>query len=225
VRRPAPGNVVTLGDGARIRIRSIEPGDRRTLEAGFERLGAESRYRRFFAPVSRLSEAQLTYLTDVDHHNHEALIALEEESGDGVGVARFVRIGGDVAEAAVVVVDDWQHRGVGAVLLDALADRAREEGIHTFAATVLASNTTAIAALSRLGVTETSRSGSEVDLSIALEGSRGAVPSLHRLLRHAAERTLHPSVSFWRRPEGSRSLPAGRRARSQGGNNGEPDSR
>ena len=100
------------------------------LLAGFERLGAESRYQRFLAPMAELSEDGITYLTDIDHHDHEALAAIDAETGDGVGVARFIRRADrpDTAEAAVTVIDEWQGRGVGTALLDLLAERARAEG-------------------------------------------------------------------------------------------------
>ncbi|MEA2283671.1 MAG: hypothetical protein QOK21_4278, partial [Solirubrobacteraceae bacterium] len=58
---------LTLRDGSRIVIRPIEPDDRDDLREGFERLSPESRYRRFFSPVPRLSERHLDYLTQVDH--------------------------------------------------------------------------------------------------------------------------------------------------------------
>ncbi len=192
---------IELRDGTVIEIRPIRPEDRAVLEDGLERMGPESRYRRFFAPISRLSESQLEYLTEVDHHDHEALVAFERDTGEGVDVARFVRIDGDrdVAEPAVVVIDDWQGRGVGAGLLSALAERAREEGIRTFLAPVLADNAAAIASLSGLGETNLIVRGSEVELLIALEEERGAAVTLQRVLRHAADQTIHPSVSFWHR--------------------------
>ena len=163
-------------------------------------MGPESRQLRFFGPVIRLTGDQLTYLTDVDHHDHEALVAIDADSGDGIGVARFVRFADDVAEPAVSVVDEWQGRGVGSLLLDELADRAREEGIAFFAAPVLAQNETAISLLSRLGDASTTNNGSEVEVLVALEpGQTGAAPGLHSLLRHAAEHAILPSVAFWHR--------------------------
>jgi GNAT superfamily N-acetyltransferase len=68
----------------------------------------------------------------VDHHDHEAIIALDPLTGEGVGVARYVRAGADpeVAEVAVTVVDDWQGRGLGRALLERLAARARREGVR-----------------------------------------------------------------------------------------------
>src|SRR5437660_3402126 len=69
---------VTLRDGVSIFIRPIDAGDKAALVQGFEKLSPESRYRRFFSPLSRLSERDLAYLTEVDHHDHEALIAHSE---------------------------------------------------------------------------------------------------------------------------------------------------
>jgi GNAT superfamily N-acetyltransferase len=117
-----------LRDGARVLVRPIAPDDRAALAAGFARLSPESRFRRFLSPKKQLTEDDLDVLTRVDHHDHEALVALEADTGEGIGVARFVRTGPDRAEPAVVVADDWQGRGVGTLLLDLLAERAWEEG-------------------------------------------------------------------------------------------------
>jgi GNAT superfamily N-acetyltransferase len=193
---------IELATGRRIHIRPLGPDDREALAQGFERLGPQSRYMRFFAPVVRLTESQLEYLTDIDHHDHEALVAVDEETRNGVGVARYVRIGERVAEPAVAVADDWQRMGVGKLLLDGLADRARAEGISSFTAHVLADNAGALALLERLGDGEVVNRGGEVEVRIELRDKRGAGGSLHRLLRHAAEETLQPTASFWRRPKG-----------------------
>jgi len=193
---------IELAGGRRIHIRALGAADREALAQGFERLGPQSRYMRFFAPVVRLTDSQLSYLTDIDHHDHEALVAVDEDSGNGVGVARYVRIGEREAEPAVAVADDWQRTGVGTLLLDELADRARAEGIGLFTAQVLADNAGALALLERLGDAELLNQGGEIEVRIELRERRGAVGPLHRLLRHAAEETLRPSGSFWRRPTG-----------------------
>jgi RimJ/RimL family protein N-acetyltransferase len=131
-----------LRDGEEILIRPIRPSDREELAAGMERLSPESRYRRFFTPTSELSQSQLTYLSEVDHHDHEALVAVEPATGHGIGVARFVRSTDDpeLAEVAVAVADSWHNRGVATALLDRLTQRAREEGVRRFSADVLADN-------------------------------------------------------------------------------------
>src|SRR4051794_12707145 len=153
---------------AQVRVRPIEPDDRVLLQQAFERLSPEARYRRFFSPISKLSERQLDYLTQVDHADHEALVAIDEPSGQLVGVARYVRTGPGEAEPAMVVADDWQGRGVATTLLDRLVDRALDQGIATFKAPVLAGNKSAVRVLSRLGDTALDRRGTEVELTIAL---------------------------------------------------------
>jgi GNAT superfamily N-acetyltransferase len=123
---------VRLPDGREICIRPIEPRDAAALKAGFQRLTAVTRYRRFLCGLDHLTAHQLKYLTTVDHANHEALIALEAQRGDGIGVARYVRDAHDprLAEVAVVVTDTWQGRGVGTALLERLVSCARSAGIE-----------------------------------------------------------------------------------------------
>lgn len=132
---------VTLAPGIEILIRPIQPDDKRLLTSSFEKLSSQSKYQRFFSPVERLSEKDLEYLTEVDHVNHEALIAIDPDDGDLVGVARYVRIEPpNRAEIAVIVSDHWQGRGLGNVLLEGLVARARAAGIDEFLAVVLRSN-------------------------------------------------------------------------------------
>ena len=145
--------------------------------------------------MSELTDAQLDYLTDVDHHDHEALIALTED-GTLVGVARFVRLSDDpaAAEAAVTVADDWQGRGVGTLLTQRLAGRAREEGVEVFTATALAANVDVIDLLGRLGRTEVLPDGSgAVEMRIVLaDGAERGTP-LHVALKHHAKGELEPA--------------------------------
>jgi len=184
---------VTLRDGSRVVIRPIEPDDRATVAGGFERLSPESRYRRFFGPMPELRERDLDYLTRVDHHDHEALVATDPETGQGVGVARYVRTGPDVAEPAIAVVDDWQGRGVGSRLMAELVDRACDEGIRRFEAPVLAGNDDAIRVLQRLGETRMRREGREVHLTIELPRERGAPERYRSLLREFTAGTIEPA--------------------------------
>lgn len=166
---------VALRDGKTVVARPIEPGDREAFLATFERLSEESRYLRFLTPVPRLTESQIDYLIEVDHHDHEALIAFELESGVGVGIARFVRDSENpsVAEAAVAVADDWQGRGVGKTLCRLLADRAREEGIERFDAILLTRNKNMLSVLESIGPTRVVSSDSgtiAVEVSLPEQG-------------------------------------------------------
>jgi putative redox protein len=143
-------------DAASLEVRAITPDDKEAMAEGFEHLSEESRYRRFLAPHAQLTPAELRYFTEVDHHDHEAVVATEPDTHDGIGVARYVRSVDDptVAELAVAVVDEWQGRGVGTRLVSALADRAREEGITSFSALVLADNEVMLNLLHELGRVE-----------------------------------------------------------------------
>jgi len=136
---------VRTRDGAELVIRPIQPDDKRLIAEGFERLSPESRYRRFFRPLDRLTERDLAYLTEIDHTDHEALAAIDPESGELVGVARYVR-GAEpqLAEVSVVVGDPWQRRGVATALLERLVERARDAQITHFVALVLDENVEAI---------------------------------------------------------------------------------
>jgi RimJ/RimL family protein N-acetyltransferase len=183
---------ITLRDGSTLAVRPIEPSDREGLASGFEKLSDESRYKRFFSPTPRLSDAQLRYLTDVDHHDHEALVAVADD-GDGPGVARFVRLPDDptAAEVAVAVRDDWQGRGVATGLLRALVERAREEGITRFTATALASNHAVIELLEEIGpahVTPAPNATVELRVDLAPDPEDGS--PLRRALRSAARELI-----------------------------------
>ena len=178
------GETVTLRDGSRVTVRPIGSQDGDALRTGFEALSAESRYRRFLSGTPTLSDAYVRYLTDVDHHDHEALVALAPD-GVGVGVARFVRsrVDPESAEVAVTVVDEWQGRGAGTALLVRLVDRARDEGIVRFSALMLATNHEMLELLEHLGpVRVLEQSVGTVEVEITLPPS-GTGPHLSELLR------------------------------------------
>ena len=145
--------VERLRDGQKIVVRPIRPEDRDELAAGLGRLSPESRYSRFFTPTDGLSASELTYLSEVDHHDHEALVALEPETEHGIGVARFVRSPEDPesAEVAVAVADSWHNRGVATALLGRLTQRARDEGVRRFSAEILAHNQPMLDLIDELG--------------------------------------------------------------------------
>jgi GNAT superfamily N-acetyltransferase len=181
---------VRIRGGSAVQIRPIEPGDKDALREAFEQLSLQSRYERFLSPMDHLSTGMLRYFTEVDHHDHEALVAYDPESGRLVGVARYVREDDpEAAEAAVTVADDWHGRGLGTALLHELAERAREEGVKRFTALVLARNDDMIDMLFRLGPAKVVDSNAgAVQIEAALPQA-GVSDQLRGLLKLAAEMT------------------------------------
>lgn len=164
-------DLVALPDGAEIVIRPVTGEDRRLLLAGFSRFGERSRVQRFMGVKVKLTEAELAFFTEVDQHDHVALGALDPRTGDGVGIARFIRLqpGGSVAEAAIAVVDAWQGRGVARTMLAALVRRAEEEGVERFQATLKAGNRAMLRGFQRIGEVEvTARDLDTMEICIEL---------------------------------------------------------
>jgi GNAT superfamily N-acetyltransferase len=176
VRRPAKpseGEPFRLRDGTTVLIRPVEPADSSLLMEGFRNLSAVSRYRRFLYERPDPSEAEAKELTQVDHRDHEALVAVDAERGEGTGIARYVCHKHDPtrAIAAVTVVDAWQGRGLGTELLKRLSARARAEGIEHFEAHMIVGDDQARRMFESVGRVETSaRSAGTLDVTVSLAG-------------------------------------------------------
>jgi GNAT superfamily N-acetyltransferase len=124
--------LLTRMPGPAVELRPLEYGDRAALLEIFAGLGPRSRERRFLTPKTGLTETELRHLTAVDRNDHVALLAISTTDGRPIGIARFIRDARrpDSADVAVSVVDAWQDRGIGSLLTNALAERAREVGIR-----------------------------------------------------------------------------------------------
>jgi GNAT superfamily N-acetyltransferase len=131
---------IELGDGTRIRLRPILAEDKQRLTDSMKRMSPESRYLRFLHMIDRLSDAELRYLTEIDYWDHFAWVALSLDEPDEplIGVARYIRDPTEaaLAEAAVAVIDDYQSRGLGIILLTRLAATAKRNGVRSFTAYV-----------------------------------------------------------------------------------------
>ena len=191
-RAAVTGGPVALRDGSEVLIRQVQPADAPLLADGFARLSDQSRRMRFLARKDQLSAAELRYLTDVDHHDHEALGALDQADGRGVGVARYVRDAEDrhTAEIAITIVDDWQGRGLGTELLTRLSGRARSEGIRRFTALVADDNRAMAGLLRKMSANLVGRSPGTVEYEITLmpPGKNTTAPPAAGLGRAASER-------------------------------------
>lgn len=178
---PRPGEWVRrteLRDGTPVLLRQIRPEDRNRLAEGMRQLSPASRYLRFHEVLERLTEEQLDYLTDVDHNDHEAIVAIDTSKPEipGIGVARYIRERREptVAEAAVTVADDYQATGAGTLLLGALAARARDNDVEVFRNYVLAGNTQMLEVFDHLGADRQLETDGlwRVDLAVPEEEAR-----------------------------------------------------
>ena len=148
----APGNIdadppgypreweadILLADGGVAHLRPIRPSDADRLVAFYDRVSPESKYLRFFAPYPRLTDRDVQRFTRVDYVDRVAFIVTLGE--DMIAVGRYDRIEDDHAEVAFLIEDAHQGRGIAQLLLEHLAQAARERGITRFVAEVLPEN-------------------------------------------------------------------------------------
>jgi acyl-CoA synthetase (NDP forming)/RimJ/RimL family protein N-acetyltransferase len=129
---------VLLADGGVAHLRPIRPSDADRLIAFYERVSPESKYLRFFTPYPRLSDRDVKRFTEVDYVDRVAFIVTLGD--DMIAVGRYERTEDDHAEVAFLIEDAHQGRGIAQLLLEHLAEAARERGITRFVAEVLPEN-------------------------------------------------------------------------------------
>ena len=137
--------VVTLRDGATVTLRPIRPDDAPRLQEAFGRLSPESIFQRFLDQRALLPDVEAQRGAIVDYRTSMAIVAVVEEHGEEhiVGGARYLAIDPakpDTAEAAITVIDEYQRRGLGTILVQHIVEYARTHGIRYFLATVHYSN-------------------------------------------------------------------------------------
>jgi RimJ/RimL family protein N-acetyltransferase len=178
---PATLDEVTLRSGLVIGIRPLSRDDRDGFLDLFARLSPDSRYRRYLAPMPRLTARAVTYLVDVDHVTHEAFAAIDLRDGSIAGVGRYAQedAAGRVADIALEVADELQGMGIGTALARRLVTSASERGFRVLTATTLWENRPARALLRRLEFRGRASRGPMIELGLLLgrgesEGERCA---------------------------------------------------
>ncbi len=151
---------VVLRDGTTAHVRPITPADRDALQRFHTGQSQQSTYMRFFAHLERLSDRDLARFTHVDYVDRCAIVATTTSAREPgveriIGVARFDRVDADEAEVAFNVSDHIQGKGLGSVLLEHIADAAREVGIRRFTAEVLPHNARMLAVFTEAGYDQT----------------------------------------------------------------------
>ena len=142
-----------LKDGSPVEIRALRPGDEAEMLAAIERTSPQSLQRRFFAMKRHFSDKERAFFLQVDFKNHVALAALVSGS-DGemiVGGGRYIVFEPGRAEMAFVVIDAFQGRGLGSLLMRHLIKIARDGGLRELTAEVLPENTAMLRVFERFG--------------------------------------------------------------------------
>lgn len=154
---PYPAHLVQqlpLKDGTLVTVRPIRPEDAGIEQAFVRKLSNESRYNRFMDSVRELSPQMLAHFTRVDYDRHLALIAVtgRDDGEIQIAVARYV-LSDDRqrGEFAIVVADEWQRKGLGTLLIQALMAAARATGMRVMFGDVLASNHRMLRLMTRMG--------------------------------------------------------------------------
>jgi GNAT superfamily N-acetyltransferase len=138
---------IRASDGTPLYVRHVKASDKDLIADGWLRLSEQTQRRRFLGPKPVLTKSDLRYLTEIDGHDHVALIAMRlDDPSRVIGVARYVRLRDDpeTAEVAVTVADSMQGKTIGKQLGVLLADEARGRGVRRFSASMLADNRPAL---------------------------------------------------------------------------------
>ena len=143
---------VILKDGTELMLRPVLPGDSERSNHPSVEFSSETLYRRFMSARAP-SPALMDYLFQVDYVDHFVWVLVDGVDGPVVADVRFVRDVNDasVAEIAFIVADDYQGRGIGGLLMDALIIAAQIGGVRRFTARLLADNLRMRTILDRYG--------------------------------------------------------------------------
>jgi GNAT superfamily N-acetyltransferase len=121
----------TVG-GESVTIRPIRLTDA-AMEADFVgKLSSQTKHYRFLGGVKELSPADLRSFCDVDGRHSMAFVATVQKNGreTEIGVSRYAPNSKvDVREIAVTISDEWQHRGLGKLLMMQLIASAKDYGV------------------------------------------------------------------------------------------------
>jgi GNAT superfamily N-acetyltransferase len=174
--RAKESEAVTLRDGTLVSIRPIRPDDAPRLQALFARLSPDTISYRFLGRRRELPCEEAKGLAEVDYQTQMALVATGDQEGgeEVIAVARYAVLPDTCpaeAEAAIVVEDRYQGKGLGTVLLERLVTYARKHGIRAFLATIRHGNSRMMRFIRRSGLpTESKMQAGGWEIRVGLEG-------------------------------------------------------
>ncbi|MGE5124466.1 MAG: GNAT family N-acetyltransferase [Acidobacteriaceae bacterium] len=153
---------VILKDNRQVIIRPIRADDATDLQDAFQRLSMQSIYLRFLSFKKELTDEEARQLATVDYTSRMAFVAINKENDhEGVvGVARYAILDPqqpEIAEAAVVVGDEYQGLGLGKRLLLRLVIYARAKGIQRMQGNLQVGNDRMLLLIKRSGLPNETR--------------------------------------------------------------------
>ena len=142
----------TLPDGRAIYIRPLRPDDEPLCGPFLAAVTADDLRLRFFGPVKEFNHASLVRFTQIDYAKAMAFIALEETTGEMLGVARLHDgPDGSCGEYAILVRSDVKAHGLGWQLMQLIIAYARAKGLRAVVGQVLHENATMLNMCKELG--------------------------------------------------------------------------
>lgn len=144
----------TLPDGRLVHVRPLRPDDEPLYGPFLDAVTADDLRLRFFGPVKEFNHAFLMRFTQLDYAKAMAFIALDDKTGEMLGVARLHDSpDGASGEYAVLVRSDVKAHGLGWQLMQSIIAYARAKGLRAVTGQVLHENTTMLTMCKELGFT------------------------------------------------------------------------
>jgi acetyltransferase len=144
---------IVLLDGQTVLVRPIRPEDELLYAKFFEVESADDVRLRFFGPVKNRDLAFFSKFTHIDFDKAMAFIALDEKSGEMLGVARLHDDANDdgAAEYAIIVRSDLKNHGLGRALMLMIVEYAMAKKLRAIKGQVLRENKAMLAMCRELG--------------------------------------------------------------------------
>jgi acetyltransferase len=157
-------------DGLTLCIRPIKPEDAPQLCQLFDNLSPSSIHQRFFSPMKSLPRDMLVRFTQIDYDREMALVAIDTNTEQMLGVARVIAgPGGAGGEFAVLVADAWQGKGIGGQLLARTLRIVQERGMQSVWGVALPENTGMAKLARRIGFEVKRNTAGEYEMTIDLK--------------------------------------------------------
>lgn len=144
---------VTLKDGTEILMRPVKPIDERLVQEFFYSMSDREVYYRFLHSIKAFPRKDMQRMVNIDYHREMSVVALVGEFGkqEVAGVGRYILDGADYPEVDFAVQEKFQGKGLGRVIMEYIADIAKDRGFKGIQAVVMSDNQASLHILTHLG--------------------------------------------------------------------------